>query len=141
MIPDVLDVPDNLERAAASVPGELPDDPEKLKALLKGLLEGVKATERIMLQVVCVYLGGGDERGGSGEQCQRGADSQGGRGPGFLTTRAALLSLPSMHRCSGSRAWSSTTRLARSSTPTCTARFLRSQMPQKSQAPSLWSPR
>ncbi len=51
----MLDVPDNLERAAASVPGELPEDAEKLKALLRGLLEGIKATERIMLQVGCVH--------------------------------------------------------------------------------------
>jgi molecular chaperone GrpE len=56
-VKDLLDVPDNLERAAASVPetalsaegGEM--DVEKLRVLLRGLLEGVRATERIMLQV------------------------------------------------------------------------------------------
>jgi molecular chaperone GrpE len=57
-VKDLLDVPDNLERAAASVPetalsaegGEM--DVEKLRVLLRGLLEGVRATERIMLQVL-----------------------------------------------------------------------------------------
>lgn len=65
LIKDLLDVPDNLERAAASVPdldasedtaaaagaAAGPLDADKLRRLLKGLLEGVRATEKIMLQV------------------------------------------------------------------------------------------
>ncbi len=54
LIKDLLDVPDNLERAAASVPEEAltsEEAPEKLRGLLRGLLEGVRATEKIMLQV------------------------------------------------------------------------------------------
>ena len=56
LIKDLLDVPDNLERAAASVPEDAvadgsTADAEKLKRMLKGLLEGVRATEKIMLQV------------------------------------------------------------------------------------------
>lgn len=57
MIKDLLDVPDNLERAAASVPQAVIDggeaaDADKLKALLRGLLEGVRATEKILMQVL-----------------------------------------------------------------------------------------
>ena len=52
----MLDVPDNLERAAASVPPEALEatsalEADKLRGMLKGLLEGVRATEKIMLQV------------------------------------------------------------------------------------------
>ena len=56
LIKDILDVPDNLERAAASVPEDAVAegstvDADKLRRILKGLLEGVRATEKIMLQV------------------------------------------------------------------------------------------
>lgn len=57
LVKDLLDVPDNLERAAASVPqavidGDEEADAEKLKKLLRGLLEGVRATEKILMQVL-----------------------------------------------------------------------------------------
>lgn len=51
----LLDVVDNLERATGAVPADaLADgtDAEKLRASLKGLLEGVQATESIMLKVL-----------------------------------------------------------------------------------------
>ncbi|KXZ53058.1 hypothetical protein GPECTOR_8g52 [Gonium pectorale] len=53
----LLDVPDNLERAASVVPPEaLKEDgglpPEKLRNLLSGLLEGVRATESILMKVL-----------------------------------------------------------------------------------------
>ncbi|GLC54380.1 Mitochondrial matrix cochaperone [Pleodorina starrii] len=53
----LLDVPDNLERAAGVVPPEaLKEDGglpvEKLRSLLSGLLEGVRATESIMMKVL-----------------------------------------------------------------------------------------
>ncbi len=49
-------MPDNLERAASVVPSEaLKEDgslaPEKLRGLLSGLLEGVRATESILIKV------------------------------------------------------------------------------------------
>ncbi len=59
----MLDIPDNLERAAASVPEEAlltpctstgtlnSEETEKLRRLLRGLLDGVIATEKILLQV------------------------------------------------------------------------------------------
>ena len=63
LVKDLLDIPDNLERAAASVPedalagssGNSSEDCEKLRGLLKGLLEGVRATEKILLQVWRVW--------------------------------------------------------------------------------------
>ncbi|KAG2428900.1 hypothetical protein HYH02_014222 [Chlamydomonas schloesseri] len=56
-VKSLLDVPDNLERAASVVPAEaLKEDggvpPEKLRNLLSGLLEGVRATENILLKVL-----------------------------------------------------------------------------------------
>ncbi|KAG2498526.1 hypothetical protein HYH03_003776 [Edaphochlamys debaryana] len=53
----ILDVPDNLERAAGVVPPEaLKEDgtlpPEKLRSLLTGLVEGVRATENILMKVL-----------------------------------------------------------------------------------------
>ncbi len=58
-VKSILDVADNLERAAAAVPpnalseepGAPAPDAAQLRALLKGLLEGVSATERILLNV------------------------------------------------------------------------------------------
>ena len=67
LIKDLLDVPDNLERAAASVPDDAiispedaaaaggtatPLDADKLRRRLKSQLEGVRATEKIRLQVL-----------------------------------------------------------------------------------------
>ncbi|GFH06728.1 GrpE protein homolog, partial [Haematococcus lacustris] len=58
-VKSILDVADNLERAAASVPADaLAEEPgkelstEQLRKLLRGLQEGVGATERILLQVL-----------------------------------------------------------------------------------------
>ncbi|GFR51345.1 hypothetical protein Agub_g13768 [Astrephomene gubernaculifera] len=56
-VKSLLDVPDNLERAAGVVPPEaLKEDgglaPEKLRSLLSSLLEGVRATESIMVKVL-----------------------------------------------------------------------------------------
>mmetsp|Transcript_4998 Transcript_4998/g.10795 ORF Transcript_4998/g.10795 Transcript_4998/m.10795 type:complete len:318 (+) Transcript_4998:38-991(+) len=57
LVKSLLDVPDNLERAAASVPAEAlreesTMDTAKLRSLLKGLLEGMQATEKIMLGIL-----------------------------------------------------------------------------------------
>ncbi|PNH01718.1 GrpE, mitochondrial [Tetrabaena socialis] len=53
----LLDVPDNLERAAGVVPPEALQEeggvtPEKMRNLLSGLLEGVRATESILMKVL-----------------------------------------------------------------------------------------
>ncbi|GIL90607.1 hypothetical protein Vretifemale_18393 [Volvox reticuliferus] len=53
----LLDVPDNLERAASVVPAEALKEEsgvptEKLRTLLSGLLEGVRATESILHKVL-----------------------------------------------------------------------------------------
>lgn len=59
-VKDLFDVSDNLERAASVVPpGTLAQEestatPEQLKAMLRGLVQGVSATEQIMMQV-CVW--------------------------------------------------------------------------------------
>ncbi|MEW5306206.1 MAG: hypothetical protein WDW36_008689 [Sanguina aurantia] len=56
-VKDLFDVSDNLERAATVVPpGTLAKEesaasPEQLRAMLRGLVEGVNATEQIMTQV------------------------------------------------------------------------------------------
>jgi len=56
----MLDVADNLERAAAAVPKDAlnpkegadpKEEADKLRGLLKGLLDGVGATERVLLHV------------------------------------------------------------------------------------------
>lgn len=53
-VKSMLDVGDNLERAAGAVKLEEVEaaDAERLRALLKGLLEGVHATERILMQAL-----------------------------------------------------------------------------------------
>ncbi len=58
-VKNILDVADNLERAAASVPADAlaegsQADTAQLRKLLKGLLEGVAATEKILLHVSSV---------------------------------------------------------------------------------------
>lgn len=55
---------DNLERAQTVVPAEAVADntplgKDKLQQLLRSLLEGVRATETIMLQVRCCGAGAG----------------------------------------------------------------------------------
>jgi hypothetical protein len=57
-IKSILDVADNLERAAASVPADALSEEEgkaldaaQLRKLLRGLQEGVAATEKILLHV------------------------------------------------------------------------------------------
>lgn len=64
-VKSLLDVADNLERAAGSVTDQslkgLASDGQNLTAdqsnkLLKGLLDGVTLTDRILVQARCVYL-------------------------------------------------------------------------------------
>ena len=62
IIKALLDVADNLQRAADAVPGNVLDGSEEVEAeralkLLKSLLEGMQMTEAVLMKV-CVCRGG-----------------------------------------------------------------------------------
>jgi hypothetical protein len=136
VIKSLLDVADNLQRAAEAVPPGVLDGSEQLDAeraqrLLKSLAEGVALTDGVLMKArrgraprpppARRERGGPPGRAPAGGRAPCSAARLEGHPPTLCNPA------PRRRRSSRSTACSSTTRRARSSTPTCTRPCLRSQ--------------